>query len=194
MKPLSPSFFERTTIEVAKALLGCILLHKTKEGITSGKIVETEAYLQNDPASHSFKGKTLRNAVMFGPAGNAYVYFTYGMHYCFNVVTQKGGMGEAVLIRALEPLQGIELMKTRRGITNIRQLCNGPAKLAQALAIIKEHNGMSLFKGPLRICIPESKPSFKIVQTRRVGISQGKSLHLRFYVEGSEFVSRALAH
>lgn len=187
--PLSHSFFLHPTEEVARSLLGCVLLHKTKKGIVSGKIVETEAYLHNDSASHSFRGKTARNAVMFGPAGHAYIYFTYGMHYCFNVVTAPEGKGEAVLIRALEPLEGIELMKKRRGMTNIKQLCNGPAKLVQALGITKAYNGISLLKGPLRILSPEKKEQFSIVQTQRIGITAGKALPLRFFIKGNAFVS-----
>ena len=191
-KGVSQRFFARSTQEVARALLGCILLHQTKEGVTSGIIVETEAYLQNDPANHAFRGMTQRNAAMFGPAGHAYVYFTYGMHYCFNVVTNREGIGEAVLIRALEPLEGIEMMKKRRGIKDVHQLCNGPAKLVQALGITKAHNGCSLLRGELRIMVPKKKKSFEIAQTTRIGVANAAHLPLRFFVKGSQWVSRAV--
>lgn len=188
--PLSHSFFLRPTKEVARALLGCILIHETKEGTTSGTIVETEAYLHDDPASHSFRGKTQRNAVMFGPPGRAYVYFIYGMHHCFNVVTQREGKGEAVLIRALEPLEGITHMQQRRGISDVLQLCNGPAKLVQAMGITKAHNGVSLLRGSLRIIMPRKKARFAIAQAQRIGITDAAHLPLRFTIKGNEFVSR----
>ncbi len=172
---LNKKFFNKPTIEVAKALLGCYLIH----GKCVGKIVETEAYLENDPASHSFKGKTSRNKAMFGEAGRAYIYFTYGMHYCFNVVTNKKGIGEAVLIRAVEPLKGIGIMKKRRGVKDVKKLCNGPAKLVQAFNIKKEQNSAFILRGKLRIekgVLPK-----KIVQTKRIGISKGAKLPHRFY-------------
>jgi DNA-3-methyladenine glycosylase len=125
------------SLKSAKSLLGYKLVHQTSDGLTSGIIVETEAYHQDDPASHTYRGQTARNAVMFGPPGYAYIYFTYGMHYCFNVVTGPKGSGQAVLIRALEPTDGIELMRRRRGMNAELQLTNGPAKLVQAMAISK---------------------------------------------------------
>src|SRR3989338_1070928 len=128
---LDKSFFKKSTLNAAQNLLGCYLIHNN----CTGKIVETEAYLHNDKASHSFKGKTNRNEAMFSEAGKAYVYFTYGMHHCFNVVTNKKGVGEAVLIRALELIKGIEIMKKRRKTNNVRDLCNGPAKLVIAFGI-----------------------------------------------------------
>src|SRR3989344_6842175 len=148
---LNKRFFEDDTIEVAKEILGCYLVHESDEGRTVGKIVETEAYLENDPASHSFKGKTRRNEVMFGEGGKAYVYFTYGMYHCFNVVTNKKNKGEAVLIRALEPIDGIEIMKKRRKVEEIKNLCSGPGKLVISMGIKKEHNGLDLLNGKLRL-------------------------------------------
>lgn len=183
------NFFEENTVEVAKKLLGCFLVHKTKEGKCVGKIVETEAYLKDDPASHSFNGKTLRNEPMFGRAGTAYVYFTYGMHYCFNIVTNKKGIGEAVLIRALEPIEGIELMKKRRGISEIQNLCNGPAKLVQAMGITKAYNRADLLKGNLIIFRPKKREFFEIACGKRVGITRGKELEYRFWIKGNQFVS-----
>ncbi len=192
---LPRSFYEQETITVARQLLGCHLVHLEAEGITScGRIVETEAYLVNDSAAHSFIGKTKRNSVVFGPVGHAYVYFVYGMHYCVNVVTGEEGSGEAVLIRALEPLKGIPLMKKRRKTGDIRQLCSGPAKLTQALGITLAMNGAPLFEGPLQIQSPGRSPSqtdqSDIVQTTRIGIVKSRELPLRFYIEGNRFISR----
>ena len=189
MKSLAKSFFKQDTLEIAKALLGCYLINNTKEGKVIGRIVETEAYLANDPASHSFKGKTRRNQAMFGPPGRAYVYFTYGMHHCFNVVTAKEGIGEAVLIRALEPVFGIELMKKRRKMENIGTLCDGPAKLVQAMGISKEHNGLDIIKGKLRLR-KENKIKEDIITAKRIGLSRGEHLPYRFYLKESSFVSR----
>jgi DNA-3-methyladenine glycosylase len=183
MKSLQKSFFNKSTIEVAKALLGCSLVHETKEGISIGKIIETEAYLQDDPASHSFKGKTKRNEAMFGSSGRAYVYFTYGMYNCFNVSTNKEGIGEAVLIRALEPVKGVELMKKRRQVENIGELCDGPAKLVIAMGITKKHNNANLANGNLRIIKGEKIPNNKIIKTARIGISKGIELPYRFILK-----------
>lgn len=180
---LAKSFFDKSTTEIAKNLLGCKLIY----GKTSGMIVETEAYLFDDKASHSFSGETKRNAPMFGKPGTVYIYFTYGMHFCFNVVTNKKGVGEAVLIRALEPVEGIEIMKKRRGTENLKNLCNGPAKLVQALGIKKEMNGASLLKGNLRI--DRFRKIKEIVSTERIGISKGKELKLRFLAKNSSFTS-----
>lgn len=190
MKPLSRSFFKKPTIEVAKSLLGCHLIHETPEGKTSGIIVETEAYLHDDPASHTFNGKTPRNTVMFGPPGKAYIYFTYGMYYCFNVSTNKEGIGEGVLIRALEPLEGIDLMKKRRKTDKIKQLCSGPAKLVIAMGIKKTYLGHDLSNPPLQILHSAGKKDFKIIKTERIGISTGRDLPHRFYIKGNEFISK----
>lgn len=187
---LPKSFFEKSTIEIARGLLGCVLIHETSEGKVSGIIVETEAYLHDDPASHSFNGRTKRNSPMFDHPGVAYIYFTYGMHFCFNVVTNKKGIGEAVLIRAVEPLEGIELMKKRRGISDVKNLCSGPAKLVKAFGITKKMNGESLLKGKLRIELPSKRRNFEIVSGKRVGISRGVELEHRFWIKGNEFTSR----
>lgn len=188
---LSSDLFKGPTEEVARKLLGKILVRIYKGKILTGKIVETEAYLdENDFASHSAVGITERNKVMFGEAGLAYVYFTYGMHYCFNVVTGEVGKGSAVLIRALEPLDGIELMKKFRNQTDIHNLTNGPAKLCQALKIDKKLNGEDL-KTSSEIFIAEGeKEKFEIVQTKRVGIEKSKDLLLRFYIKENKFISR----
>ncbi len=193
---LPQTFYEQDTITVAKRLLGCYLVHLEGEETTLGRIVETEAYLVHDPAAHSYVGKTKRNAVLFGPVGHAYVYFIYGMHYCVNVVTGREGAGEAVLIRALEPLQGIALMRQRRGTEKLTRLCNGPARLTEALAITLAFNGSPLFDGPLQIWSADGLPSSPlignadIVQTTRIGIVKAKELPLRFYLKGNRYISQ----
>ncbi|ABO50163.1 DNA-3-methyladenine glycosylase [Desulforamulus reducens MI-1] len=189
MQPLPVEFYARQTTLVAKELLGTLLVHNSDEGITVGKIVETEAYLQGDPACHAARRMTPRNSVMFGPPGRAYVYFTYGMHYCFNVVTASEGVGEAVLIRAVEPLKGLELMRKRRGRERLHELCAGPARLVQAFGITKEHNTKELTSGPLYIAV-SSEPSPEIHTTTRIGIKEGADLPLRFYIKDNKFISK----
>jgi DNA-3-methyladenine glycosylase len=184
-----PDFLKQPASESALELLGCRLVHETEQGTAGGIIVETEAYLGDDPASHSYKGKTARNEIMFGPPGRAYIYFTYGMHYCFNIVTGKKGDGEAVLIRALQPLTGINLMKQRRRQQDIKNLCSGPAKLVQALGIRPGQNGDDLSAGRLRLLEPENR-DFDIVRTTRVGIKKGTDKKLRFYIRGNPYISR----
>jgi len=181
---------------VARELLGKFLVHYLPEGTAIGRIVETEAYLQNDPACHAARGLTKRNRVMFGPPGHAYIYFIYGMHYCFNVVTREEGVGEAVLIRALEP---ISLPKDRQfsRTSNLKlrtsSLCRGPARLVQAMGITKACNGFDLTnKGPLVIWAAENVPSEKIVTTTRIGIKAGQELPLRFYAADSPYVSKKI--
>lgn len=194
---LPPEFYERETVTVAKDLLGCLLVHREEAGTTMGWIIEAEAYLQGDPAAHSFRGETPRNRVMFGPAGHAYLYLIYGLHTCINVVTGPVGTGEAVLIRALEPAGGIELMQERRGTDDLLSLASGPGKLTQALGITMDLNGTSLSEGPLQIWSPGSLPGRRpegaddgIVQTTRIGITKAADRPLRFYLEGSRYISR----
>ena len=187
---LPQSFFDKPALDLAKSLLGCTLVHKTKEGITSGVIVETECYHQDDEASHTFRGPTARNKVMFGPGGHAYIYFTYGMHYCFNVVAGQDGKGEGVLIRALEPLEGMEIMKKRRGKDNIHQLCSGPAKLVQAMGISKADYGTPLFAGNLHIKSPDKAKAIQVATGPRIGIKQAVDKPWRFWVKGNPFVSK----
>jgi DNA-3-methyladenine glycosylase len=194
---LPPAFYERDTITVAKDLLGCLLVHRDGAGTTMGWIVEDEAYLRDDPAAHSFRGETARNRTMFGPAGHAYVYRIYGLHTCVNVVTGPEGAGEAVLIRALEPVAGIDLMRARRGMDDPVSLASGPGKLTQALGITMDLNGASLFDGPLQVWSPESLPGRRpegppgeIMQTTRIGITKAADLPLRFYLKGNRYVSR----
>jgi DNA-3-methyladenine glycosylase len=186
--PLGKKFFSQPTVELARALLGKYLVY----GDLSGIIVETEAYLYaGDPGCHANRGLTPRNAPMFGPAGNIYVYFIYGMYHCLNIVSGKKGEGEAILIRALEPVRGIEVMQKRRGTEKIENLCNGPGKLTQAFAITVKHNNMSLLEGDMRIFDSREKP--EICTGRRIGLSAGKELELRFFIKRNRFVSKTPA-
>jgi len=182
--PLGKKFFNQPTVDLARALLGKILVFGDLQGI----IVETEAYLyRNDPGCHASRGQTVRNAPMFGPAGHAYVYLIYGMYHCLNIVSGKKGEGEAVLIRALEPVRGIPLMQKRRKTKKIENLCNGPGKLTQAFGITRKHNNLSLLEGDLRVLNSRVKP--KICTSGRVGLSTGKELELRFFIKENRFVS-----
>jgi DNA-3-methyladenine glycosylase len=173
---LPRAYFNRDTVQVARDLLGCTLVHKLNDGTRlSGRIIETEAYLPGDQASHGFRGKTERNAPMFMQAGTAYVYFIYGMHFCFNAVTEDEGVPAAVLIRAVQPIEGVEIMQCNRARTN--NLCNGPGKLCQAFAIDRSANGIDLCKRGSRLFI-ESRNltglgdlSGLIIATPRIGIS-----------------------
>lgn len=176
----------------AKHLLGCEIWRTLSSGeILKVRIVETESYHQEDEASHTFKGKPQRNRVMFGPSGHAYVYFTHGMHWCFNVTAGPEGYGAGVLIRDGEPLNGLESMRKNRRLAtdDVRQLTNGPAKLAQALFIDKTLYGHDLSKTPLQL-FESTKRDFKITQTTRVGISRAKSTIARYYIADNPYVSK----
>lgn len=165
---------------VAPRLLGCILEREIDGQVLRGRITEVEAYDQTDAASHSYRGKTERTAVMFGPAGHLYVYFTYGMHYCCNVVVGEEGYGAAVLIRAVEPLSGQDIMLANRHGRGGAELVNGPAKLCQAFAIDKQLNGHDLRIAPLRLIPAEPVSPEQITTTPRIGISQAKDVPWRF--------------
>jgi DNA-3-methyladenine glycosylase len=184
---LSREFYSRDTDIVAKELLGKVLVHKTKEGILKGRIVETEAYFGvSDPASHAYRKKTKRNFLMFEIPGKAYVYFCYGNHWLFNIVAKKDNKPGAVLIRALEPLEGLDTMKKRRR-TEIKNFTNGPGKLTKALGIDKNQNGLDLIGDTL--FLEDADYKFDIVKAKRIGISKGKSKLLRFYIKNNTFVS-----
>jgi DNA-3-methyladenine glycosylase len=176
--------------EVAPRLLGCELVREIAGQQLRGRIVETEAYDQTDAASHSYKGQTPRTEVMFGPPGHLYVYFTYGMHYCCNVVTGPEGHGSAVLIRAIEPLNGVEQMVLNRQGKQGTNVANGPAKLCQALALDKQWNGHDLRLPPLQLVLRPALPQNDVVQTTRIGISEAKEMPWRFYIRGNQFISR----
>lgn len=189
---LGREFFARASPVVAKALIGMLLVHRAEDGRAGGIIVETEAYREDDPASHSFRGKTARNAPMFGPPGHAYVYFTYGMHWCFNVVSGEEGTGEGILIRAIEPTSGLSHMKRRRGTDVVRDLARGPGRLAQALAIGPKNFGQDLVRGTIGIYrMPERirRPYRRIEATSRIGISKGVEKAWRFSTMDCPFVS-----
>ncbi|MFB6207832.1 MAG: DNA-3-methyladenine glycosylase [Candidatus Nanohaloarchaea archaeon] len=182
-------FFERDSAEVAEELLGTRLVWESK-GLT-GRIVETEAYYGDkdvkDPASHAFHGETDRNHVMFGPPGKTYVYICYGIHNMLNISVEEEGKPGAVLVRALEPLEGADTMFQNRGVDSREELCSGPGKLCQAYGITKEQNDMDVTEGDLRI---EPGEAGEIAKDTRIGISQGKDLELRFYESGNPHVSR----
>jgi len=181
---LRRDFFARSVHKVAPDLIGATLL---LNGV-GGRIVEVEAYHHTDPAAHSFNGKTERNAVMFGPPGVAYVYRSYGIHWCVNVVCEPEGSASAVLIRALEPTEGLPAMKRRRGLKEERLLCSGPGRLCEALGITHAHNGLPLDKPPLVLLPREDEP--EIVTGVRIGITKAADLPWRYGLKGSKFLSK----
>ena len=179
--PLPRDFYLQDTVSVARSLLGKLLIHSSPQGVISGRIVETEAYLCDDPACHASRGMTKRNEVMFGAPGHAYVYFTYGMHFCMNAVTQPEGIAEAVLVRALQPLEGIDLMRGFRGVQEVKNLCSGPGKLTQALGLNRAHNGVDLVESCLIVAGGEDIADEDVVQTTRIGIKVAADKEWRFY-------------
>lgn len=189
-EPLPQSFFARSALEVARDLIGCTFLF----GDAGGRIVETEAYRQDDPCCHGYRGKTDRNAVLFGPPGHLYVYFTYGMHFCANVACEQEGVAAGVLLRALEPEHGVPDMVARRGVLEPRLLASGPARLAQALGIGRAQNGLPVWEPPLAI-LPRgaAAPEPRVVTTARIGVHGGDQKPWRFVDAGSRFLSRSLA-
>jgi DNA-3-methyladenine glycosylase len=184
---LPHEFYDRPVLEVARDLVGCTLAH----GRAAGVIVETEAYHESEPACHAFAGLTPRTRVLFGAPGTAYVYRSYGIHALVNAVCEPAGVGAAVLIRALEPVGALEEMRARRGLHAVEQLCSGPGKLTQALAIELGHNGADLVRGPLRIGPrPPGWEDVELVTGTRIGITKAAELPWRFCAVGSRSVSR----
>jgi len=184
---LAPEFYDRPVVEVARDLVGCTLAH----GRTAGVIVETEAYHESEPACHAFVGVTARTRVLFGAPGTAYVYRSYGIHALFNAVCEPEGVGAAVLVRALEPIAALDAMRERRGLHAVEQLCSGPGKLTQALAIELAHNASDLARGPIRIGPrPPGWEEVGVVSGTRIGITKAAELEWRFCATGSRSVSR----
>ena len=181
------AFFDRPVLEVARDLVGCVVTH----GDTAGVIVETEAYHQSEAACHAYVGVTPRTRVLYGPPGRAYVYFSYGVHWMLNAVCEPEGVGAAVLIRALEPLAGIDHMRDRRGVDGMRQLCSGPGKLTQALGIGPELNDTDLLHGPVVFSDrPRAWRDVSVDVDVRVGITKAADLPWRFLAAGNRYVSR----
>jgi DNA-3-methyladenine glycosylase len=199
LTPLPQSFYKPSARLVASRLLGHWLIRNTRNGPCGGAIVETEAYLCDDPACHGAPGPTDRNRVMFGPPGHGYVYLIYGYHFCVNAVCQPRGVAEAVLVRAIEPLFGEELMRRQRPVAKPRDLTNGPAKLCEAMDIDRRLDGIDLCDPASALFIARN-PSVKqfrkdrgpIVTTRRIGITRAAELPLRFYLNASNFISRRI--
>lgn len=194
LKKLTRRFYERPTLTVARELLGKIIVRRHGRGVLSGRIVEVEAYLgERDPASHAFRGRTRRNEVMFRRGGHLYVYFTYGMHFCANVVTEREGRGRAVLLRAVEPLQGIRAMSRFRRIPpgDVHRLCSGPAKLCQAFRIARSENGTDLTGHDIWIAEDlAGSPPKRVSRSTRIGVSSGMERRWRFTMAHSPFLSR----
>ncbi|MBW3593810.1 MAG: DNA-3-methyladenine glycosylase [Actinobacteria bacterium] len=186
MKPLGRAFFARSVHDVAPELLGAELL---VDGV-GGRIVEVEAYDAEDPASHGYAGMTARNRSMFGPPGRAYVYRSYGIHWCLNLVCEEDGSAAAVLLRALEPTEGLDAMRARRGVDDSRLLCSGPGRLCQALGVTREHDGLALDRPPFELRARDG--GVEVVAGARIGISRAQDAPWRYGVAGSRFLSRAL--
>jgi DNA-3-methyladenine glycosylase len=183
-KRLTKAFFRRSVHEVAPDLIGATLLFK---GV-GGRIVEVEAYHHTDPAAHSFRGPTARNAVMFGPPGYTYVYRSYGIHWCLNLVCEPAGSASAVLIRALEPTEGLPLMRRRRGLSEVRLLCAGPGRVGQALGITVAHNGMPLDEAPFALFARTG--AVDVIAGPRIGITKAVEKPWRYGLKGSAFLSK----
>jgi DNA-3-methyladenine glycosylase len=190
--PLRRGFYSRDSAEVALDVLGRVLVHESSEGQTSGIIVEAEAYYgEDDPASHAYRGMTERNRVMFGEPGHAYIFLLYGINHLLNVVTMPEGVPGAVLLRALQPLEGMELMSRRRGISNPLLLASGPGRLSKAMGIDLSHNGIDMTRPPLYISRRKVLANFEVVRTPRIGVKDKRPL--RFYMKNNPYVSKPKA-
>ena len=193
---MNHAFFRQDTVELARKLLGCLLVHRTPDGIAGGMIVETEAYVGAiDKACHAYRNRSERTEIMYHDGGYAYVYLIYGMHHCFNAVTGPEGEGNAVLIRALEPVIGLDLMQQRRHTKTVRHLCSGPGKVCQALGITKNEYGLDLCAAdsPLRLICYRNIPEIQIVATPRINVAYAEEAAAwpwRFYVKDNLYVSK----
>lgn len=187
MSRLGREFFARSVHEVAPELVGCTLF---VDGV-GGRIVEVEAYDAEDPASHGYRGRTARNGAMFGPPGHAYVYRSYGIHWCLNLVCAREGVAEAALVRALEPTEGLERMRERRRVQDDRLLCSGPGRLCEALGVAGGHDGLALDAPPFALLAADEPVD--VARGRRVGITRAAELPWRYGLAGSRFLSRRLA-
>ncbi len=185
--PLGREFFARSVHDVAPDLIGCTLL---VDGV-GGTIVEVEAYDMDDPAAHGYRGRTARNAAMFGPPGHAYVYRSYGIHWCLNLVCEGEGIPSAVLVRALEPTQGQAEMRARRGVEDPRLLCAGPGRVCQALGVTGAHDGLPLDRAPFELRPRAAEP--ELVRDRRVGITKAADKPWRYLLAGSRYLSRGVS-
>ncbi|CAN5527526.1 DNA-3-methyladenine glycosylase [soil metagenome] len=191
-KPVPRSFFKKDTFTIAKELLGMKLEKKTRDGILSGIIVETEAYHgDHDPACHAYGRVTERNKILFGPPGNVYVYFIYGNYFCFNITTEKKGVGAAVLIRGVMPVEGIEIMQSLRGEKVKRHdLTNGPSKFCMAFDIDKSINGDSIYDSDIKLLIPVKKEEHETAISKRIGLTIGTEFEYRYFIKGNPYVTK----
>jgi DNA-3-methyladenine glycosylase len=188
---LAPDVLPVETRALAQALIGRILIHDSDVGTTAGRIVETEAYLPGDPACHAYRGKSPRNATLFGPPHRAYVYQIYGTNFCFNLSSEAAGEGAGVLVRAVEPLAGLALMSQRRSTRNARDLCRGPGRLCEAFAIDRSLDGADPFTHPQLWLAEDRARAVRVRSSRRIGVTQAAHRRLRFYAAGSPYVSGA---
>ncbi|MBV9332890.1 MAG: DNA-3-methyladenine glycosylase [Candidatus Eremiobacteraeota bacterium] len=188
---LSPDALPIETRALAQALIGCVLVRESDEGTTAGSIVETEAYLPDDPACHAYRGKSPRNATLFGPPHRAYVYQIYGTNFCFNLSSEVDGQGAGVLVRAVEPLEGLALMSARRATRNTRDLCRGPGRLCKAFAIDRSLDGIDPMTHPQLWIAAGGTGARRVRRSRRIGVTQAAQRRLRFYAAGSPYVSGA---
>jgi DNA-3-methyladenine glycosylase len=187
---LDRGFYSRNTLDVARELPGCVLVRRVGARVLSGRIVEVEAYRgRDDPASHSYRRATKRSSIMFGEAGHVYMFFSYGNHWCLNFTAEKEGDPGGVLIRALEPIEGVEEMMRNRGVSELQRLANGPGNLTQALEIDGGFNGEDLVTSK-RLYVEEKEGAVPVKTSPRIGISKAKELPWRFFVDGSPFVSK----
>jgi DNA-3-methyladenine glycosylase len=186
---LKPERLPIETRALARALLGCVLVRVSDDGTVAGRIVETEAYLPRDPACHAFRGKSARNATLFGPPHRAYVYQIYGTSFCFNLSSERDGEGAGVLVRALEPVEGVELMRKRRAVERTDDLCRGPGRLCRAFDIDRSLDGIDLFTHPYLWLADSDALALRVRRSPRIGVTAAAERRLRFYAAGSPFLS-----